>query len=380
MRVLFVNVLVIQLLLISCDNSTISKNSGNQFLIKSKSVKFPLDEVSTYEFFIYQSVGDSLLVLNQVNYSLDIYSLSEQSLIGRINIDREGVNGIERLNTFYYHNQDSIFLFSQFILKNSLIVNVEGNIIDRIRHNEFNSDVDGLINHVGTPSMPNIIFENELHFSVFQLTNESIENDYFIHEHSLDLESGNFKSYPYVKKPSFMNNQRWIDETFSRIKIDKEEWYFSWNLSDTVYHIIGENGVLIESKAIPMNGGIGTNPKPVPKENYDGKWLEMSLEGYVYGKILLDRNKNIIHRLRYVPTVNPNSPKNYSNNPYLIKNFEILSYRLDGEFLGTTRINSRTYDPRLLFLGPKGIYIPRIHPNYDGLQEDEIVYDVFSVE
>ncbi len=380
MRVLFIYILIIPLLLISCDNSTISKNPENQFLIKSKSVKFPLDEVSNYEFFIYQSVGDSLLILNQINYSLDIYSLSEQSLIGRINIDREGMNGIERLNTFYYFNQDSIFLFSQFLLKNSLIVNVEGNIIDRVRHNEFNSDVDGLINHVGTPSMPNIIFDNELHFSVFQLTNESIENDNFIHEHSLDLKSGNFKSYTYIKKPSFMHNQRWIDETFTRIKIDKEEWFFSWNLSDTVYYIKGENGVLIESKAIPMNGGISTNPKPVPKENYDGKWLEMSLEEYVYGKILLDKNKNIMHRLRYVPTVKPNLPKNYSNNPYLIKNFEILTYRLDGEFLGTTRINSGTYDPRLLFLGPEGIYIPRIHPNYKNLNEDEIVYDVFSAE
>lgn len=364
----------------SCEFSDKSQNLGKQFLPKIKSVQLPLDEKSTYEFFIYQVVGDSLLVLNQVNYSVDIYSLSEEKLKGRIHVEREGLNGLERLNTFYYHNQDSIFLFRQFQLNNSLIVDINGNVMDRIQHNEFKSDIDGLINHVGTPLMPTILIEDELHFTVFQMTDESIENHDFTYEHSLNIKSGDFTSYPYIKKPKSFHNNRWVNETFSRIKIDKEEWYFSWNLSDTVYHILGKDGVLNQSKPIALNGVIATNPEPVPKNSYKEYWPKMMAESYVYGKILFDNDNNVLHRIRYLPII-PSPTFNLSTiDPYLNKNFEILTHTLDGEFLGSTEFKSGTYDPRVLFMGPDGIYLPKIHPSYEGLNEDEIVYDVFNIQ
>lgn len=363
----------------SCNFSQNLQVPENQFLVKTKSLRLPLDEKSTYEFYIYQVVGDSLLVLNQVNYSLDVYSLSDQKLIHRIPVEREGVNGLERLNTFYFHNADSIFLFPQFLLKNSLIVDLSGNIVDRIQHNDFNSDIDGLLNHVGTPSVPSILFGNELHFSVYPLLDASLQDGNFITEHSLNLISGDFTSYNYVKKPAYFHDKRWISEVFSRIKTDTEEWYFSWNLSDTVFHIKGENGKLKESISIPMNGGIKTDPQPVPKDKFEEKWPEMALKGYSYGKILLDSKKGVIHRIRYLPTIIKGSKAN-AIDVFLAKNFEILSYTLSGEFLGSTEFGPGTYDPLVLFLGPDGIYLPKIHPNYEGLQEDEIVYDVFSLE
>lgn len=364
----------------SCNFSQNLQVPENQFLVKTKSLRLPLDEKSTYEFYIYQIVRDTLLVLNQVNYSLDFYSLTEQKLIHRIPVEREGVNGLERLNTFYYHNADSIFLFPQFLLKNSLIVDLSGNIVDRIKHNEFNSDIDGLINHVGTPSVPSILFGNELHFSVYPLLDASLQDGNFITEHSLNLISGDFTSYTYVKKPNVFHDQRWIEETFKRVKIGPEEWYFSWNLSDTVYHIKGENGVLIESIPIPMNGEISTKPQPVPKDKYKEKWPKMMSEGYVYGRILLDLEKNIIHRIRFLPLVESKTKNSDIINIYLSKDFEILTYNLNGEFFGSTKFKAGIYDPLVPFLGPDGIYLPRIHPNYKNLNEDEIVYDVFSAK
>jgi hypothetical protein len=380
MKVLNIICLFLTIYLSSCKFSKSSKALDEQYLIKTKSMHLPLDEKSTYEFFVYQVVADSFLVLNQVNYSLDIYSLSEEKLIGRINVEREGLNGLERLNTFHYHNKDSIFLFPQFQLKNSLITDIYGNVIDRIQHNEFKSDIDGLINHVGTPPMPTILFDDELHFSVFQLKDESIEDADFIHEHSLNLKTGNFTSYPYIKKPKFFHNNRWVEETFSRIKLDKEEWYFSWNLSDTVYHIVGSEGKLKESIPIGVNGGIITVPKAVPRNSYKEKWPEIISESFVYGKILYDNERKIIHRVRYFPMIFTSQSSKGTNNPYLQKNFEILTHNLDGEFLGSTKFKSGIYDPRVLFLGPGGIYLPKIHPSYEGLNEDEIVYDVFNIQ
>lgn len=379
MKTLKITSILLIVLLGSCEFSDKSQDFGNQFLSKIKSVQLPLDEKSTYEFYIYQVVGDSLLVLNHVNYSVDLYSLSEKRLIGRTQVEKEGANGLQRLNTFYFHNKDSIFLFPQFQLNNSLIVDLSGNVVDRINHNEFKSDIDGLINHVGTPSMPTIFFDNELHFTIFQMTEESIDNHDFIHEHSLNLISDDFTSYSYIKKPNYLRNNRWVDETFSRIKIDKEEWYFSWNLSDTVYHIFGKGDNIIKSIPIAMNGELKTLPIPVPRITYNENWPKMISESFVYGKILLDKNKEILHRVRYLPMVQSQNLNPAITDPYLHKNFEILTYKINGEFLGSTKFKSGIYDPRILFVGPDGLYLPKIHPNYNDLNENEIVYDVFQI-
>ena len=141
-------------------------------------------------------------------------------------MEKEGLNGLERLNSFYYHNQDSIFFFPQFQLKNSILADINGFAKNRIQHEEFNSDIGDLINHVGTPSISTILFDDELHFSVFPLQEASIEDNNFITEHSLNLTSGIFTSYKYINKPDFLHNKRWVSETFSRVKTNKEEWCF----------------------------------------------------------------------------------------------------------------------------------------------------------
>lgn len=376
MRKLLFCCLCITIFLNSCEFSKKSSGLENSYLTKIKSMQLPLDEKSTYEFFMYQVVAGSLLVLNQVNYSLDIYNLSEEKLIGRIQVEKEGLNGLERLNSFYYHNQDSIFFFPQFQLKNSILADINGNVVNRIQHEDFNIDIGDLINHVGTPSISTILFDDELHFSVFPLQEASIEDNNFITEHSLNLTSGIFTSYKYINKPDFLHNKRWVSETFSRVKTNKEEWYFSWNLSDTVYHILGKDNGLEATSPMVMNGGIVTTQKPIQKNSSAFESNEITFESYIYGKILVDEKNKKIHRIRYLPTTMPVSIK----NPYLQKDFEILSYQLGGEFLGSTGFKSGIYDPRLVFLGPDGIYFPKTNPEYDDLNEDKIVYDVFNMD
>jgi hypothetical protein len=361
----------------SCTGETDITDTTNQLLSLKKSVSLPLDDRSTYEFFVFQQRGDTLIVLNQPNHSLDFYSLSHEEMIYRLPIEKEGINGLDRLYVFHFHSPDSIFIFSQMLLKNSLIMDISGKVVDRIRHKEFVSDRAGLINHNGSSSAPNILMGSELHFSTLPLTNEGIVDKDYIHEHSLDLATGDFKSYEYMKKPPFMQSQLWISTVFSRIKLGKEEWYYSWNVSDTVYHIKGQDGKLLSSKAIAMHGGKPTKPEPIASDLSDGKNFELTMGSYVYGKIVLDSERGLIHRLRYLPTSLPEKP---GQQPiaYLSKNFEYLTYTLDGEYLGSTQFKAGTYDPRVAFLGPEGIYLPKINPSYVGLREDNITYDVYG--
>lgn len=361
----------------ACTAQTDTTDTTKQLLTLKKSVSLPLDDRSTYEFFVFQQQGDTLIVLNQPNHSLDFYSLSQEEMIYRLSIERGGLNGLDRLYVFHFHSPDTIFIFSQMLLKNSLIMDISGNVIDRIRHKEFVSDRAGLINHFGSLSAPNILMGSELHFSTLALTKEGIVDKDYIHEHSLDMMTGDFKSYEYMKKPPYMQSYRWISTLFSRIKLDKEEWYYSWNVSDSVYHIKGQDGILVSSKAFAMHGGKPSEPKPIAEDLPEEKIFELTMESFVYGRILLDTEKGVIHRLRYLPT--PLHEKtSQQSNAYFAKNFEYLTYTLEGEYLGSTQIKAGTYDPRVAFLGPEGIYLPKINPSYEGLREDIITYDVYG--
>ncbi|UJP65349.1 DUF4221 family protein [Mongoliitalea daihaiensis] len=361
----------------SCTGETDITDTTNQLLSLKKSVSLPLDDRSTYEFFVFQQRGDTLIVLNQPNHSLDFYSLSHEEMIYRLPIEKEGINGLDRLYVFHFHSPDSIFIFSQMLLKNSLIMDISGKVVDRIRHKEFVSDRAGLINHYGSSSAPNILMGSELHFSTLPLTNEGIDDKDYLHEHSLDIATGDFKTYDYINRPYYLQSHRWINQFFTRIKLGKEEWYYSWNISDTVYHIKGQDGRLLSSKAIAMHGGNPTKPEPITADLPNKKLLQLEMESYSYGKILLDKKREVIHRLRYLPTSLPEKP-GQQPNAYLSKNFEYLTYTLEGEFLGSTQFKAGTYDPRVAFLGPDGIYLPKINPSFAGLREDNITYDVYG--
>jgi hypothetical protein len=371
-------VFLITISLFSCNKAETQFEGQNIFLKNKGSIILPLDENSTYEFYMYQVVSDTLFVLNQINYSLDYYDLLDGELLGRIKVDKEGEYGISRLNSFHFYNKDSIFLFSQFQLNNSLIININGHPVGKVKTGEFQSDQPGLVNHVGTPSMPTLLIGDDLYFSIFPLTDEGIRNDLFVHEYSLNLKTGNFKSYDFILKPSIFHGKSWIDEIFSRVKNNREEWYYSWNLSDTVLHIKIEDNAKPIFKKIVLNGGIKTIPVPIDQNSSQETLVIANAKSYSYGKIFIDRQKDIIHRVRYLPIENSKIELIGSKNPYLEKDFEVLSARLNGEYLGTTYFKSGKYDPRLIFLGPRGLYLPKTHPSFNELSEDQVTYDIFQ--
>lgn len=115
------------LLLFNCTHKENQNDNGLEFLSKIKTVTLPLDEFSSYEFFNYQVIGDTLAVLNNVNYSLDFYDLSQETFLYRIPIESQGEQGVPKLYSFLYHNPDTVFLFSQFRLNTAMIIDVKDN-------------------------------------------------------------------------------------------------------------------------------------------------------------------------------------------------------------------------------------------------------------
>lgn len=371
--------MIFVLLFFACAERGNHSDRRVELLSKVRTITLPLDEFSSYEFFNFQVIGDTLAALNYVNYSLDFYSLKNEEFLFRIPIESQGDLAVPKLYSFLFHNPDTIFLFSQFRLNTAMIVDVKGTFVDRIKVTEFPSELHGLINHASVPGIPSYLFGNELHFCILALTEEGMKSNNFIQEYTLNIETGEFGSFDYVKKPKFYHNKKWVNESFSRLKLGMESWLYSWNNSDTVYHINRTENGEIESVAIIMNGGIPANPSPISEKLSPEEILVHTAKSYIYGRILIDNEKQLLHRLRYIPMNNPSLVLDGSENPYLTMDFEIITTNLEGQYLGSTRFKAGTHDPRVLFLGPDGIYIPLIHPEYSSLQEDQIQYEIFQV-
>ena len=371
---------LIFVLILSCTIKNNHKNPASlpdNYLDFLETISLPLDEYSTYEFFNYRAKEDTLIVLNLANYSLDFYDLAQKSFLNRIKVPGSGPTGISRLYSFIYHNKDSIFFLPQFNLNGGIILNYKGEFLDRVKASKVKSEIDGYVNHVSSAMNPSYIKENKIWFATYSFTDQEILKGDSGIEYALDLPTGKIETIEFIQKPNHLKGKMWVSNGFSRIMTDSSNWIYSWDASDSVYFFkmdsTGEN-----IQAISLDGGIKSKNAPLKNSTTTEEELLETAKSMVYGKILLDEMEEVIHRVKYLPMKNPEEILTGNSNPYLIKDFEILSYKLDGTFLGKTIFKGGIYDPRVIFIHSGKIYLPRINPNFNKLEEESIHYDIYG--
>lgn len=64
--------------------------------------------------------------------------------------------------------------------------------------------------------------------------------------------------------------------------------------------------------------------------------------------------------------------------PLLKNDFSIIVLDKDFNFLTEKRFPGKIHYPYKSFIGKKGLYLSRTNPFYEGLNEDEVVYDVYE--
>ncbi|AKP52929.1 DUF4221 family protein [Cyclobacterium amurskyense] len=112
-------------LVFSCSSTT---NDGNLSIIVEK-IQIPIDEkfLNTYQIWdsYYENEESKLLAYNATRHSFDLFSLDKQSTLSQIPLEREGPDGIDKVDGLDYYNEDSIFLYSRGKL---YISTIEGKI------------------------------------------------------------------------------------------------------------------------------------------------------------------------------------------------------------------------------------------------------------
>ncbi len=362
-----------------CGHSKIETSilSDSGHLKSKKTYRLELDELSSYEFFNVRPIGmDTLAVLNSVNYSLDFYDFNTGKMINRIKINNSGPEGMPRLYSFIYHNSDSIYVLPQFSLKGGMIINLKGEFVDRLTVGEISLDLGTFVNHNSSSQSPSYIFGNKLYFTVNPLATDYFPDGYIV-EYELDLISGSIKSLDFIQKPDmYLGNKVFLSQALNRKKTGPNTWLYSWNMSDTLY-LYSKKSEIVQLDKIYLG-----KDRPIEKLEVDGlteeELLILNAKSYVYGNTMIQ--DSVIHRVRYLPMANPEDILFGNSNPYLVKDFEILSYDLRSrKYLGSTGFKGGIYDPRVSFSTSKGILLPKINPQNKELNENFIEYELFSI-
>ncbi|RZS96040.1 DUF4221 family protein [Cecembia calidifontis] len=383
-KITFSILLIIFSFMFSCKNlSDDFKNETEGFLERVGEITFALDEFSTFEFYNAKIVsvhGKELLAnLNYINFSLDFYDVEQGKLFHRIKIGRGGPEGIDDVQGFWFHNQDSIFIFPRFKLHGSTIVNWDGNFVDKLNPPRI-PDIPGgiLLNHLSTSSTPTFVLDQKIYFMRYPIDNRFIGEDSFESFGILDLKKNLFEFYEF-EYPSVYRGKNHIMEfyTFSGDLMNDSSFLLSWTISDSVdVYSVNESGI---SKIKSFYASIPEFQVPNSNSSFITPEMEKKIkfESFSYGAITFDPFRNQIHRLLYLPTqYEPGRHK--KENPYLVTDFLILTYDDKFNHLGTTHFKGGIYDPRVFIVGKKGLFFPRIGQRIRDLKEDEIVYHVFS--
>jgi hypothetical protein len=370
---------------IGCVNSQKEEDdvrNKDSYLSKVGEVVVSLDNLSTYEFYnaalIHDGSKEFLYNLNYINYSIDVYDASIGKIIKRIPIHKGGPTGINMLQGFTVVNKDSIFIFERFKLDGSILIDGEGNFKNKIRAQTVDTELQGLLNHLSDISNKSYFINNKLYFSRYLLGKDSNGFMNFTGEGHFNINTGKIEFVKSIHPPEIYGKIPSLQSegSYSRIKIDEYNWLMSWHYSDSIENYIQtDTAMTITRYYASVKDYIQYEPSISLANEYDNRKLKF--ESHLFGAIYYHDKSRTYHRIVYLP-LEFNPSDHIKENPFLLKNFSILSFDEYFNIIGVSHFKSKVYDPRLIIVGEKGLYIPRSNPKNKSLNEDELVYDIYS--
>lgn len=366
---------------VAVDVTTVFVNDSRQELKKVGEIALALDEHSSYEFYNvrYEKFDEKefLYVLNQLNTSLDIYSIDEQKLINRIKYNSEGPEGIQQAQGFTVATQDSIFLFPKFGLKGSLLINNNGEILNQYNPTIQDDEIPGHINHISANSNQTYYHGQKLYFHrypFFEVGDPNFHYDFYF-----DIKSNEVKWIDFSTLPEEYLQNKWLSYYYigSRTIISENEWVYSWSMLDSLIYIRQENDK-VEKRRYYAGDERMSAPLLEPINGTPEQYAKLKQDMTNYGQLLYSPEQDYFYRILYLK---PEEKLEIGpiDNSIFEKRFLIIILNRNFEVISKTLFDAGVYDPRLMFAGASGIYIPKIHPKYQQLNEDQIVYDIYGV-
>lgn len=361
----------------SVSNEIHLEKTGNQLTL-------PVDTQTSnffedYSFYNQNNSDNSFFLnLNDRTNTLYIYNLKSEKEVKKVVFDYEGDDGYGNLSGFYFHNVDSVFMFSRSGYKMHLTDTGKTyhTIFDYAADDRY---VDAVVSGSLNNSMP-FVYQDNIYFKTFYGGNFSALSTDIISSlkigYAFDLKTNNAVVLPFTYPESY-----WDD--------GKKHFEFSMtnNDSDMVVSFYGDHSLYVYN----LNDG-QLDVKPAKSNYFSNGFAKYPIGGtreerlayftkfQRYGSVLYDPYSNFLYRITY-PTLNgdydPEMLRGYIRFP---KKFSIQIFDENYEMVGETLFeNNKEYVPANIFVGEEGLYISTSNPDNPSFNENEITFELFEL-
>lgn len=366
------------------DKEELSVELAADFLIDSLIV--PIDNFASYQFTKFQYMDtdslESLYVFNSLNESIDQYNLHNGLLESRLGFPNDPKYGQGIYSGFLIHSVDSIFLFQAMTLTNTILMNSKGEVQQIFSpENPTSGDTELALNHVHIPGAPHYLRKGTLHFAIWSLKNtlnagalseQSKLNGVF----SLNEERIELTELPDYPKIYFTSQYPTYLAAFSRILDSHANWIYSWPCSDSIVYYSFD---FTKKISFPAKSALGETFMESDRKFQDPNGSDLLVNKTHYGPIVEDPYRGNFYRIASIGRSKKDN-ESLSHQSVASNAFSILlldsTLQLSKEIL----FPAKMYNYWILFVGKKGLYIPRINPRYQNLQEDSLVFDIYNFD
>lgn len=372
------NKLVLMLIAVLCLWSCNEPEKKKVIFKTSIQSKFIHTGNSLGQFYYFNQVrNDSLFLFNVYNHSLEVVDLRVDSVIHSFKFDFNGLNSVNDISSFYFHNQDSIFLAEE----NSAIVLVNGIGEVKKRYRDFENSLEASERTKLYDSQASLRFASQLLY-------HSAKEEIFLYFMSFDqlkkrrifasysLSTGKSKSIPIHYPTEYLGLQLDLSKLFlTSATIDAEGFAYVFSGSPMVYRFNFQNRNVTSVEANPPWEKTVADPIPFGEMSNEEKRFFTANNPFYY-KIYFDTYRDLYYRLSSPPRSNSNEDDfHYVNHNKLLVSVLDKDLRHISDFF---LLKENVYNVGFSFVTSEGLWISYNSKN----QTDEqfIKGDLIKVE
>lgn len=340
-----------------------------------------LDDTTSIDFmrisFVEEGGREYLLHQNEFKKAIQVFDLETGLVDHEIHYPFEQPLGIKVVQGITAISLDSIFIFMPLSIRGSILINGQGEIINRYMPSKEENLEKSLINHVSFGAMSTMLESGNLRFiqlPLFEVTNPANINEEFKFEVLYNLESNEIFEAPGSGFPEFYQNKIWSSQDVSISRtIDKHgRVVYSWRFLHSL--VVVKDGSIEEKLA--KSDFIKEEFTPfsmVPNKNQD---MERIIQTSKYYGIYYDKYRDLFYRtVQHSGIYDKNEiPKEMDG----VRNFSVIVLDSDFNKIKEVTFPGGIYNIYRAFVGKRGFYLPKNNVMNPDLVEDTLSIDVFD--
>ncbi|MDI1323581.1 MAG: DUF4221 family protein [Algoriphagus sp.] len=355
---------------ISCNSKSADLNMTPD--IETVSIPISSDQLNSYQ--VYSSYNErntnKLIGYNGARHSLDYFDLDNSKVLKSENLNHDGPNGIGTIESIYWHNSDSIFMFERGKIH---IVKEGGKKTNTINLYDLFTGKD-----LGEP-ICNYYFklnyresEKLIYFFLVQHGSSPEEKSSLPLVASVNIETLSVRALPITHSKHYKEIEGRVGFItylgFQDFMAD--EMIYNFQYESTLFSLNDKSNDTLESKSHEMK----FIPELLSQEDPSAFDLH-AIDNPHFLTPIPDNWRNLIYRGTW------DSPdKSLAEHGFTEKAMSISVFDSKMSFISKFSLPNYTYQINNWFVNENGLYLNLAHPKNEKLTEEFLVFHVFQFD